>query len=332
MKEITKKEFTGIFKEEFENFLRYKNALGYYKKIEGNLLYDYLALNRFLDSYKLEEIALTEEMTFAYVKTAEHLSQSTRHHRECNIRQFAKFLKSQGYENIYIQYDCTVKMPRDYIPYVFSNAEMKRIFSVIDSRESAYDRYDSRLFYQTLIRLLYCTGLRLGEALELKISDIDFTDNIIIVNSGKGNVSRLVPFKASLGKWLINYNRKKSKPGDTYFFESPSGGRRCNHSITTTFRKNILPKAGVSLASANGHSRGPCIHSLRHTFACNALDQMIKEGKDPYCALPYLSVYLGHTDITNTEIYLRLTMERYDEVINVGHYIYEGVLGGGSDD
>ena len=50
MKEITKKEFTGIFKEEFENFLRYKNALGYYKKIEGNLLYDYLALNRFLQA------------------------------------------------------------------------------------------------------------------------------------------------------------------------------------------------------------------------------------------------------------------------------------------
>ena len=250
MKEITKKEFTGIFKEEFENFLRYKNALGYYKKIEGNLLYDYLALNRFLDSYKLEEIALTEEMTFAYVKTAEHLSQSTRHHRECNIRQFAKFLKSQGYENIYIQYDCTVKMPRDYIPYVFSNAEMKRIFSVIDSRESAYDRYDSRLFYQTLIRLLYCTGLRLGEALELKISDIDFTDNIIIVNSGKGNVSRLVPFKASLSKWLINYNRKKSKPGDTYFFESPSGGRRCNHSITALLLSMDIAEVHVSIHCA----------------------------------------------------------------------------------
>lgn len=306
--------------------------MGYYKKIERNLLYDYLALNRFLDSYKLEEIVLTEEMTSAFVKTAEHLSQSTRHHRECNIRQFAKVLKSQGYENIYIQYDCTVKMPRDYIPYVFSGAEMKRIFSVIDSRKSVHDCYDSQIFYQTLIRLLYCTGLRLGEALELKVSDIDFTDNIIIVNSGKGNVSRLVPFKVSLGKWLINYNKKKSKPDDTYFFESPSGGRRCNHNITATFGKKILPKAGISLASVNGRSRGSCIHSLRHTFACNALDQMIKEGKDPYCALPYLSVYLGHTDITNTEIYLRLTMERYVEVINAGHYIYESVLGGGSDD
>lgn len=114
-------------------------------------------------------------------------------------------------------------MPKDYIPYVFSDAEMKRIFSVIDSRESAHDRYDSKLFYQTLIRLLYCTGLRLGEALELRVSDIDFTDNIIIVNSGKGNVSRLVPFRASLSKWLINYNREKSRPDDKYFFESPSG-------------------------------------------------------------------------------------------------------------
>mgnify|MGYP000673623679 CR=1 FL=1 len=112
MKEITKKEFTGIFKEEFENFLRYKNALGYYKKIEGNLLYDYLALNRFLDSYKLEEIALTEEMTFAYVKTAEHLSQSTRHHRECNIRQFAK--------------DHGLKYIQDEMNNVWKNASAKK--------------------------------------------------------------------------------------------------------------------------------------------------------------------------------------------------------------
>lgn len=332
MKEVTKKEFTGIFKEEFENFLRYKKALGHYKKIESNLLYDYLALNRFLDSYNLEEIALTEEMTSAYVKTAEHLSQSTRHHRECNIRQFAKFLKSQGYENIYVQYNCAVKMPRDYIPYVFSDGEMKRIFGGLDSRNSIHDCYDSQLFYQTLIRLLYGTGLRLGEALELKIDDIDFTGNIITVNNGKGNVSRLVPFRDSLAKWLIDYNRKKSKPGDTYFFESPSGGRRSNASITKTFRKNILPRAGISHVSVNGHSRGPCIHSLRHTFACNALDQMVKEGKDPYCALPYLSVYLGHTDIVNTEIYLRLTSERYDEITDAGHYIYEKVLGGGRDD
>lgn len=328
MKAAISKEFTGIFKEEFENFLEYKKALGQYKNIEGKLLYDYLALNRFLDTYELKEIILTEEMTSTYLELGEQLSQSTRHHHECNIRQFAKFLKMQGYENIYVQYDCAVKMPRDYIPYVFSVEEIKKIFLILDSRNSIHDRYDSQLFYQTLIRLLYCTGLRLGEALNLKIDDVDLANSIITINNGKGNVSRLVPFKASLCEWLIDYNKKKAKAGDTYFFESPLGGRRSNHSISKTFRNTILPRAGIHLESVNGHSRGPCIHSWRHTFACNALDQMIKEGKDPYCALPYLSVYLGHTDITNTEIYLRMTLQRYDEIVNAGHYIYEKVLGG----
>lgn len=54
---------------------------------------------------------------------------------------------------------------------------------------------------------------------------------------------------------------------------------------------------------------------------------MVKEGVDSYCVLPYLSVYLGHTSVTNTEIYLRLTMQHYDEVIDYGHYIYEKGLG-----
>ena len=83
---------------------------------------------------------------------------------------------------------------------------------------------------------------------------------------------------------------------------------------------------GIKSSPLNGHKRGACVHSLRHTFACNALNQMIKSGKDPYCALPYLSIYLGHTSIVTTEIYLRLTLQRHEEIIDAGHYIYlEGI-------
>ena len=89
------------------------------------------------------------------------------------------------------------------------------------------------------------------------------------------------------------------------------------------FRNLILAQSNIKYKPSDGHRRGACVHSLRHTFACNALDQMIKEGKDPYCSLPYLSVYLGHTSIVNTEIYLRLTMQRYEEIINAGHHIYQ---------
>ena len=186
-------------------------------------------------------------------------------------------MKSQGYENIYISYEAQVKMPRDFIPYVFSDDEITRIFKAVDNMKFKNNE-QSKCFYQTVFRLLYCTGLRVGEVSNLKVDDVDLENNIVYVRSGKGNVSRMVPFKSSLGTWLTNYSESYSKESDTYF------------------------------------------------FACNALNQMIKSGKDPYCALPYLSVYLGHTSIVNTEIYLRLTLQRHEEIINAGHYIYlEGI-------
>ena len=151
-----------------------------------------------------------------------------------------------------------------------------------------------------------------------------YTD--VYVRSGKGNVSRMVPFKSSLGTWLTNYSESYSKESDTYFFESPRGGKRSSGTICAVFRNKILPMAGIKSSPLNGYKRGACVHSLRHSFACNALNQMIKSGKDPYCALPYLSVYLGHTSIVNTEIYLRLTLQRHEEIINADHYIYlEGI-------
>ncbi len=321
------KEFTGIFKEEFERFIEFKKAQGVYKNIDEKLLYDYLHINRFLDSYDLNEIIITKEMFDAYMnEEVAHLSQSTRHHHECNFRQFSKFLKNQGYENIYIQYDTVVRMPRDYIPYVFSKEEMARIFSVIDGLNGTSNK-NSAIFYQTFIRLLYATGLRLGEALDLKIEDVDLENNILTVNAGKGNVSRLVPFKASLSEVLKKYYGICHRPDDIYFFESPNKGKRCGSSISNAFRNRILPKAEIDRHKFS-KGRGACIHSLRHTFACHSLDQMIKEGKDPYCALPYLSFYLGHTSIVNTEIYLRLTLERHDEITDAGHYIYKESLGG----
>lgn len=136
----------------------------------------------------------------------------------------------------------------------------------------------------------------------------------------------MVPFKSSLGTWLTNYSQSYSKESDTYFFESPRGGKRSPGAICAVFRNKILPMTGIKNSPLNGYKRGACVHSLRHTFACNALNQMIKSGKDPYCALPYLSIYLGHTSIVNTEIYLRLTLQRHEEIINAGHYIYlEGI-------
>lgn len=68
-----------------------------------------------------------------YLEQTEGLSQSTRHHLECTFRQFSVFLKNQGYDDIYISNECIIKMPCDYIPYVFSDDEIKRIFKTVDN-------------------------------------------------------------------------------------------------------------------------------------------------------------------------------------------------------
>ena len=174
------KSFRGIFKEEFERFIMYKQSLGYYKNIEDKKIYELITLNNYLDSYNLQEIKITKDMYDDYISNLSGLSQSTIHHHECTLRQFSKFLKNEGYKDIYISYDCKVKMPRDYIPYVFSNEEIYRIFDVIDNLEFK-KKAETSIFYQTVFRLLYCTGLRLGEATNLKIEDVDLNNNLLYI-------------------------------------------------------------------------------------------------------------------------------------------------------
>ena len=318
------KSFSGIFKVEFENFINFKKSLGQYKRVEEKKIYEFIELNKFLNKYELDAICITKEMVSDYINSHNHLSVSTKHIKECNLRQFSKFLINQGYKNIYIKYDSQVKMPRDFVPYVFSSNEIAQIFYTLDNVDA---KGSVKEFYKTFFRLLYCTGLRIGEALRLKIEDVDLINNVITIYSGKGNVSRMVPFKESLGIHLKKYKERYTSSFKIYFFESPKGGIRCSSAIGTYFNKYVLDELGLQKHNQNGHKRGVCIHTFRHTFACNALDQMIKEGKNLYCALPYLSFYMGHTSIVNTELYLRMTLDTYDEIIDKNHYIYKESIG-----
>ena len=313
--QMSDKKFFGIFKEEFEKYIEYKRAQGYYKKNYDKYIYLLLYINKFLDSYKLNEIQITKEMVEDFLVFNKVITQSTKHGYECALRQFSKFLVLRGYKNIYVQYECIVKEPRDYIPYVFSDEEIKKIFTVIDKQKFKIHSLEYNALYKTIFRILYCTGIRLGELLDLKIDDVDLNNNIITVTNGKNDVRRILPFKESLAVYIKQY-LKVFPNNKEYFFESFRDGRISNHTVSERFRDVILPEAGINRKdTVINYSRGACVHTLRHTFACNALDKMVKEGKDPYCALPYLSMYMGHTSITNTELYLRLTQERYDEVV-----------------
>ena len=73
-----------------------------------------------------------------------------------------------------------------------------------------------------------------------------------------------------------------------------------------------MKKACIPLTQNGGLPR---LHDLRHTFAVHSLDSMVAQGVDAYYVLPYLSVFMGHRSIAETEKYLRLTPTSFGDII-----------------
>ena len=318
----TGQDFYGIYGDPLRGFVQYKRALGF--DVGWRMIYGLLEMNRYLDSCSSGKVVLTKQMADGYVQQKIHASTKSIHTCECRLRQFGLYLRNQGYPDIYIYPEKHIRVTSDFVPYIFTKNEISRIITVADGLLPAPNNPHCPIFYQMLLRLLYCTGLRINEALGLKVEDVDFENMLLVVLNSKGNSSRLVPFNESLKEWLGKYHSETYREHDTYFFESPRGGKRNDRPVNNFFQKIILPGAGIKRKPDN---TGPRIHDLRHTFACHALDKMVRSGMDPYCALPYLSTYLGHKGIESTEKYLRLTEEHFKEITEAGHYIYDESVG-----
>ena len=133
-------------------------------------------------------------------------------------------------------------------------------------------------------------------------------------------MQRLVPIHSSLLEVLRQYKESRDKmpiqgisAPKSFFFVSTTGKPTHQCSVYNWFNK-ILKECGIPHL---GNKHGPRIHDIRHTCAVHSLIKQIGEGIDIYCALPILSVFLGHKTIKGTEKYVRLTQEMYPEVIKM---------------
>jgi integrase len=164
-----------------------------------------------------------------------------------------------------------------------------------------------------LFRLLYCCGLRISEALYLKISDIDFDKGVLSIRGSKFNKDRIIPVSAPLAEMLIRYQalfNRNNAPED-YYFRNKNGTPLRRDQVYDVYRK-LLWKAGIS---HGGKGKGPRLHDLRHVFCVHTLAKQVKDGVDLYVALPILSAYVGHSSVRGTQRYVRLTAEAYPELI-----------------
>jgi integrase len=219
------------------------------------------------------------------------------------------YLNANGFEAFVP--NLPTKTKSEFTPYIFTHIEIARVFHAVDAIKSNV-RYNCTEVYPVLFRVLYGCGLRISEALNLRVCDVDLDNGILTIRGGKNNRSRLVAISESVKDACGCLMRKIhfGANGGDYFFKNRDGTKRSKKAVYDRFRE-ILWASGIAY---RGKGFGPRLHDLRHCFCCHALKQMSNAGIDMYCALPVLSAYVGHSSITSTERYLRLTEEFYPDV------------------
>ncbi len=206
------------------------------------------------------------------------------------------------------------KRPSPFIPYIYSKQELRQLISTALCYKKKKGQIEPYMI-RTLLLVLYSTGLRISEALSLKLNDLDLDQNLIIVQNTKFHKSRFVPISDQLHCILDEYLLWRAKyvgncDGDLSVFPGTKNLPLKFSTVHSIFQQ-IRLKAGVIRTDETTFQ--PRLHDLRHTFAVHSLISWYQENKDIGKLLPILSTYMGHSGFSSTTVYLSITSDLLNE-------------------
>lgn len=239
-----------------------------------------------------------------------HLRASTIRRNELALRQLAEHAQAVGWA-AHVPAASAVVRVRHQPPYVLTDDEVRRLFAAIDSQHmSSFS--NSALVDPVLFRVLYGAGLRVSEALNLTLTDLDTNAKTLRIRDSKSGESRTVPISGRLAASLDSYVTAAhlAPEHSDHLFYARAAGRPINQATIYTRFRGYLADAGIPHFIG-----GPHPHSLRHGFAVTNLRRWAAAGADLSVMLPYLACYMGHADLRGTQYYLRLTADAYPEVM-----------------
>ena len=288
----------------FENF---KNYLKLERGLSDNSIksydYDLILFKKFLIENKINVTPLNckPETIKNYLYKSFSDKKSISQARSISaIKSFFNYLIFEGY--IKDSPISNIESPKKEkkLPKVLTEKEIKQLINSIDLNHDFGQRN------KTIIEILYGTGIRVSELINLKLSNIFFKENIIKV-IGKGNKERLVPLgeiaSNEMKIYINNRDRLKidSKSSDILFLN------RYGRGLTRSMIFKIISDASKRV----GLDKKISPHTLRHSFATH----LIKNGAD----LRTIQLILGHESITTTEIYTHLDTLHLEEVLKKYH-------------
>lgn len=273
----------------FENFLQYCR---FEKTLTNQTIQDYkedfLQFQRYYPHKKeLTDLNKNDLNDFSYDQALNGLSPATIARRIATIKNFYMFLESDNLAKGIISEEITIPKKDKTLPQVLSEEEINQLLNTPDlTSEKGIRDY-------AVLEILYSCGLRVSEAANLQINQINEQEEIINI-LGKGKKERIVPIRKSALKAVktyINEVRNKHLVIDNKAVFIGKNGKRMSRQALYNIVVNNAKLAGI-LKEIHPHT-------LRHSFATHLLDN----GAD----LRVVQELLGHTNIGTTQIYTHVT-------------------------
>ena len=255
---------------------------------------------------------VTPEQVRAFIAGAGPLTR-TRSGKYSALACFYRYAISRGYATRWPLPGNEPRRPPVAPPYVYSREEVRRLLDGLELHARHARQVDADTL-RTLILLLYGAGLRGGEARRLTLADVDFKESVLTVRRSKFFKTRLVPVGPQLAGVLAAYaGRRTRRPlpegRNSSFLANRDGTPLVEMTVLHSF---AALRRRVGIHGVEGCVR-PGLHSLRHSFAVHRVTAWYREGADVQRLLPVLSTYLGHAELSSTQVYLSMTPELLQE-------------------
>ena len=283
----------------------YLNYLKIVKKYSDKTILSYsddlIEYNEFLGNNFINILNIDLNITKEYLKYLydRKINKNSISRKLSSIRGFYNYLlKEQIITNNYFN---NIPNPKKelYLPKYLKDEELDKIFSVCNMNNPINER-DT-----LIIELLYATGIRVSELVNIKIKDINREDKSIKV-LGKGDKERIVLYNNHTEKALDTYLNDGyhifNKQNNGYLILNKNGGKLSERYVRVIIN-NLVRKAGLDIKISP--------HTIRHTFATD----MLEEGAD----LMTVKELLGHESLNTTSIYTHVTNEQIKKTYNMAH-------------
>jgi integrase/recombinase XerD len=291
-----------VLAEAIEDYLALRRGLGFKLKRHSRCLMEFAS---FLEH--AGEPRITNRLALQWATQPQHVQPVEWAARLSVVRGFARYWSAT---------DPMTEIPPEGLlpnrhnrakPYLYSDEQIHQILDAARNMPTTHSLQPWT--HHCLFGLLAVTGLRIGEALNLRSTDVDWSEGILTIRDAKFGKSRLIPLHASSLKVLADYAARRDRlfvvRKTPYFFCSRYDGRLDEGQVRRVFY-TISRQIGIRGASA---SRGPRLHDFRHRFAVQTLLRWHYNGEDVRRRLPILSTYLGHGHVTDTYWYVTATPE-----------------------